>query len=199
MYGEHTIKYVMYSVPKHDPFDRSNGNGSRSAEEDWLDEHTTAAENEWSTAETTFYYWEAGDGQNQRYKDLYDTHHGKGEDDRRSTIRRSYIMKDASTFCNILELSQPEADRVVEIAENLNFSSNRFGGKPYEKILLAVCSLVSDRALSQRIDKNCIDSSAANRRIILTDEFRDLMDANNLGSREHSRIRQMLREKTEMF
>lgn len=183
----------------HDPFDRSNGNGSRSAEEDWLDENTTAAENQWSTASTTFYYWEAGYGQSQHYKELYDWHHGKGEGDRRSTIRRSHIVNDAETFVNILELSEPEAKQVVQIAQELDFSSTKFGGKPYEKILLAVISLVSDQALSRKLDQDNINSDAANRRIILDDKFRDLMEVNNLGSKEHNRIRQMLREKTTLF
>lgn len=189
----------MSSVQFYDPLDRSDGNGSRSAEEDWLDENTTAAENEWSTAETTFYYWEASADKNQHYKDLYAKHHGKGEGDRRSTIRRSHIVSDAETFVNILELPRPQAERVTEIAQELNFSSNRFGGKTYEKILLAVCSLVSDKALSRRLDHTNVDNGVANRRIVLTDSFRELMSVNSLGSREHNRIRQMLREKTELF
>jgi len=183
----------------YDPFDRSNGNGSRSAEEDWLDENSTAAENQWSTASTTFYYWEASPARQSKFEDLYDAHHGKGEQDRRSTIRRSHIINDAQTFTDILELPDPEATRVIEIAKDLDFSSNRFGGKPYEKILLAACSLVFDESLSRHADKNRIDASVASRRLILDDTFRDLMDANNLGSNEHSRIRQMLREKTDKF
>jgi len=189
----------MLSVQNYDRFDRSNGNGSRSAEEDWLDENTTAKENQWSTAETTFYYWESGAGQSQHYKNLYDAHHGKGESDRDFTIRRSHIVNDAKTFVSILEMPDPEAEHVIALAQELDFSSKKFGGKPYEKILLAVCSLVSDEALSRNVNQNSIDSSLANQRLILTDEFRDLMDVNNLGSKEHSRIRQMLREKTEKF
>lgn len=188
----------MNIVQEHDPLDRTNGNGSRSAEEDWLDDNTTSSENEWSTAETTFYYWEASSGQQSHFEELYDKHHGKGESDRRSTIRRSYIVKDARTFCSILELPDPQRNHVISIAEDLDFSSNRFG-KKYEKILLAVCSLVSDQALSQYIDNTNNSSDAIERRIVLSDEFRELMDANNLGSREHNRIRQMLREKTEHF
>lgn len=189
----------MDSVQKHDPLDRSNGNGSRSAEEDWLDDNTTAAENEWSTAETTFYYWEASAGQQSHFEELYNKHHGKGESDRRSTIRRSYIVKDAQTFASILELPDAQSERIIQIAETLDFSSKRFGGKPYEKILLAVCSLVSDQALSQYIENTDGSRDAIERRIVLTDEFRELMETNDLGSREHNRIRQMLREKTEHF
>lgn len=188
----------MKSVYPFDAFDRSNGNGSRSAEEDWLDENSTAAENQWSTAETTFYYWEAAANKRERFEDLYDAHHGKGEGNRRSTIRRSHIVNDAETFVNLLELPEPQSQRIVEIAKRLDFSSTRFGGKPYEKILLAVCSLVSDEALSDRLDKTN-NSGAIERRIVLQDTFKELMEVNSLGSREHNRIRQMLREKTEEF
>jgi hypothetical protein len=189
----------MSSVHMFDPFDRSNGNGSRSAEEDWLDENSTASENQWSTAETTFYYWEASASQQEKFESLYNAHHGKGEGDRRSTIRRSHIVNDAETFVNVLELPRPQAERVVNIAKDLDFSSNRFGGKPYEKILLAVCSLVSDQALSQRLNHQNIDSSLEAQRIVLDETFRDLMEVNDLGSREHNRIREMLREKTDRF
>jgi len=128
----------MSSV-NHDPFDRSNGNGSRSAEEDWLDENSTIAEN------------------------------------------------------------QCERERVVNIAQELDFSSTRFGGKPYEKILLAICSLVSDEELSRRFEEGTIQATATQQRLILSERFRDLMEVNSLGSKEHSRIRQLLRDKTELF
>lgn len=189
----------MKSVQHYDPFDRSDGNGSRSAEEDWLDENTTAEENQWSTAETTFYYWEASAANQKKFQSLYKKHHGKGEDDRKSTIRRSHIVSDAEMFVSVLEMPRSQRERVTNIAEELNFSTKRFGGKSYEKILLAVCSLVSDEALSRNINQEEVDGSIANRRLILTDEFRDLMEVNSLGSKEHSRIRQMLREKTDFF
>lgn len=182
-----------------DRFDRSNGTGARSVEEDWLDENTTAMENQWSTANTTFYYWEADAPQRNKFQDLYNAHHGKGESDRRTTIRRSHIVNDAETFCNILELPTLQQERVVEIARDLDFSSNRFGGKPYEKILLAICSLVSDQALSRRLDESTSDYTLAEERIVLNESFKELMEANNLGSREHRRIRQMIREKTSLF
>lgn len=176
-----------------DSFDRSNGNGSRSAEEDWLDEHTTASENEWSTAATTFYISDAPSHRQQHFESLYKKHNGWGERDRKSTIRRSHIVNDAETFCNILELPDYQTREVVNIAQELNVSANRFGGKPYEKILLAVCSLISDSELSDK------SYASVDKRLIFTDAFRDLMDVNELGSREHNRIREMLREKTEYF
>lgn len=189
----------MYISPLFDPFDRSSGNGSRTVEEDWLDENSTASENQWSTASTTFYYWEASAKKRDKFQDLYDAHHGRGESDRRSTIRRSHIINDAETFCNVLGLPDYQTDEVVRIARQLDFSTNRFGGKPYEKILLAICTLVSDQDLSKQLDRHQNSDDVAGRRVVLSDEFRDLMDANSLGSREHRKIRQMLREKTDYF
>jgi hypothetical protein len=188
----------MQSAGLYDSFDRSNGNGSRNAEEDWLDEHSTAAENQWSTAETTFYYWEASASQQKKFEQLYDKHHGKGESDRLSTIRRSQIVSDAETFCSILELPEPESKRVLRIARSLNFSSNRFGGKKYEKVLLGICSLVSDESLSRRLSEKS-NSRIINERLVFQDEFKELMEANGLSSQEHNSIRQMLRERTDEF
>lgn len=176
------------------PFDTTPGNGSSNKEEEWLDVNTTASENQWSTAETTFYYWEADD---QKFKDLYDTHHGKGESDRDATIRRAHMVADAKTFCSILELPETQRNRIVELVRDFDFSSQRFGGKPYEKILLAFCSLVSDEALTRKLKKH--DRQVEGRRIICDERFKQLMDANGLGSKEHNRIRQMLREKTDEF
>lgn len=176
-----------------DSFDRRNGNGSRSVEEDWLDENTTASENEWSTAATIFYPTDAPVHMQEHYEALKEKNNGWGESDRRGTIRRSHIVKDAETFASILELPPYQRRRVREIAQDIDLSSKRFGGKPYEKILLAVCSLVADDELSNRPNPSIED------RIVLTQEFRDLMDVNRLGSREHNRIRQMLREKTDYF
>jgi len=98
-----------------------------------------------------------------------------------------------------LELSRIERERVVNIAQELDFSSTRFGGKPYEKILLAICSLVSDEELSRRFEEGTIQATATQQRLILSERFRDLMEVNSLGSKEHSRIRQLLRDKTELF
>lgn len=194
MYADLTLRYVTQTVLEAmDPFDRSNGNGSRSAEEDWLDEHTTAWENQWSTAATTFYITDAPTHRQDHFESLYKAHNGWGESDRKSTIRRSHIVNDAETFCNILELPEYQRERVIELAQELDFSANRFGGKSYEKILLAVCSLISDAELSKK------SYASVDKRLIFTDEFRDLMDVNELGSREHNRIREMLRQKTDHF
>ena len=181
-----------------DALDRRDGAGARSAEEDWLDDNSTAEENQWSTAATTFYVSDAPTRKQSRFESLYEIHNGWGESDRRASIRRSHIINDAETFCNILELPRYQRRRVMDITETLDFSS--FGGKSYEKILLAICSLVSDEELSSRLRRDGHNSnSLENNRLLLQDDFRDLMDVCELGSSELSRIRQMLREKTDYF
>ena len=181
-----------------DALNRRRGTGARSAQEDWLDDNSTAAENQWSTASTTFYVSDAPMHKQSQYQSLYKIHNGWGESDRRGTIRRSQIINDAETFADVLELPPYQRRRVIHISETTEVSN--FGGKSYEKILLAICSLVSDEQLSLRLRRDehgC--ESLENNRLILQDEFRDLMDVCGLGSSELRRIRQMLREKTDYF
>lgn len=176
-----------------DALDRRGGNGSRNAEEDWLDDNTTASENQWSTAATTFRVSEAPFHKQRLYQDLYDWHTGKGEADRRSTILRAQAIDDAETFTNILNIPSPERQRIITIVEDLDYASDRFGGKAYEKLILAVCSLVTDKALSSGEEPSVED------RLIYDDTFEELMDNVGLDRREHNRIRAMLREKTDYF
>lgn len=183
-----------------DPFDRSNGNGSRNETDDWLDGESIFS-NEWgSTAATTFKPTDT-DGQNHpipqrkqnRLERLYDLQNGKGESSRKETIRASYIENDAETFMSVLELPEPQRETVREILTNLDISSNNFGGRRYEKIILAVCSLVADEALSNQPNPSVQD------RLFLTDEFRDLMEVNSMSGSEHRSIRVSVREKSDYF
>jgi len=178
-----------------DPLDRSDGNGSRSREEDWLDQNTTASENQWSTANTTFYVTDVPDHRRNKFENLYDRHHGKGESDRSSTLSRMKMVADTEAFCAVLDLPQLLRDRILYIMEDIDISSNNFGGKSYEKIILAVTSLVHDRHLSSLSPEN-IDYQ---QRLIFDDNFRDLMDSNSIGSRELRSIREMVRQKTDYF
>lgn len=183
-----------------DPFDRSNGNGSSSSSDDWLDGESIFG-NEWgSTAATTFKPADT-DGQNhpipqrkrERLERLYDLQNGKGEQSRKDTIRASYIENDAETFMSVLEMPEPQRETVRDILSNLDISSNNFGGRRYEKIILAVCSLVADEALSSQ------PNPSVNDRLFLTDEFRDLMEVNKMSSSEHRSLRVSVREKSDYF
>lgn len=178
-----------------DPFDRTDGNGSRSREEDWLDQNTTAAEHQWSTADTTFYMSDVPPHKRSKFKDLYDVHHGKGESDRSSTLPRMKMVADTKTFCAVLELSEPLRERILHIMKNIDISANETGGKPYEKIILAVITLVHDEHLSAQ-PTGSVDYK---QRLIFDDDFRELMEANSLGSKELRSVREQVRSKTEYF
>jgi len=178
-----------------DPFDRSNGNGSRTSEEDWLDEHTTSAENEWSSAKTTFYYWDAPAHKQRQYQELYEKQHGKGDSNRSAELPRMRALADTDSFCSMLELPNPVRERATHIVQNIDISSNETGGKSYEKIILAVISLVYDEHLSSLPP----DSVQYDQRLIFDDTFRDLMDNNAIGSKELRGIREQVRTSSDYF
>lgn len=178
-----------------DPLDRTGGNGSRTAEEDWLDQNTTSAENEWSSAETTFYYWDAPPHKQREFQSMYDAHHGKGDSNRASELSRMRAMSDTDAFCSMLELPEPVRERVIHIMEEIDISANNSGGKSYEKFILAVCTLAHDEYLSNRPEGEV----EYKQRLIFDDTFRDLMDSNAVGSNELRSVREQIRTKTDFF
>lgn len=188
-----------------DPFARGNGNGSRAAEDDWLDE-ASIFHNEWgSTAATTFnpegtdaYGRELPKHKREKFERLYQWHNGKGESSRKDTIRQSHIVNDARAFMSVLEMPDMQRNRVLDILQELDISSNNFGGRRYEKIILALCSLVADESLTRRLERE-ENPSAVENRLFLTDEYRDLMDVTEMSGREHRQIRQQIRRKSDEF
>ena len=183
-----------------DPFDRTNGNGSNSRTDDWLDE-SSIFDNEWGSAAATTFKPHGRDAygrplprdKQEKFEDLYKLHNGKGEKSRKGDIRQSHIVNDARTFMSVLEMSAPERDRTLEILDDLDISSNNFGGRSYEKILLALFSLVSDEHLTSR------RNAAVEDRLFLSDEFRELMDATAMSSSELRKTRTAIREKSDYF
>lgn len=184
-----------------DSFDRSNGNGSSGTGDDWLDSESIF-DNPWGSQAATTFKPTDTDGQEnplpkkkkQKFERLYDLQNGKGERSRKDTIRASHIENDAETFMSVLEMPEPQRETVREILDNLDISSNNFGaGRRYEKIILTICSLVADEALSDQQNPSLDD------RLFLTDEFRNLMDVNKMSSSEHRRIRVAVREKSDYF
>jgi transcription initiation factor TFIIIB Brf1 subunit/transcription initiation factor TFIIB len=178
-----------------DQLDRTGGNGSRNEQEDWLDENTTSAENEWTSAETTFYYWKAPPHKQQAFKRLYDRQHGKGDSDRASELSQQRAMADSRAFCSMLELPESLRERVLYIMERMDFSSSTTGGKSYEKIILAVISLVYDEYLSSRP----LEEIQYEQRLIFDETFRQLMENNGYGSKELRGVREQIRSKSDFF
>lgn len=174
-----------------DTLQRETGDGSGEKVDDWMDGNSRIHPNHWSTAQTTFRVSDAPAHKRQKYDDLKDAHDGKGEQDRRTTIRQAKILKDTDTFCSICELPNQQAERVSSIIQESDISSNNYGGKSYEKIILSVMSLVVDESIDnpERMDQ----------RLILQDEFKDLITSVGTSSSELRRIRQMIRERTDYF
>lgn len=184
-----------------DALSRESGDGSRSTEADWMDENTRVSDNKWTSSRTTF-WTEGTDGngntlnksQRDKYKRLRKVHDRfAGENkkyNRKTTIRYGHIMNDVYTFCNLCSLREQQTESVSNIIRETDISSNNYGGKSYEVIILAVMSLIVDRDIDSVEDMN--------KRLLLTDSFRNLMDSNEVGSSELRTVRQMVRERVDL-
>jgi len=193
IYEDIQHKYMKYFHDVIDPFDRTFGTGSREEVDDMIDENSIF-ENPWgSTAETSFNPEESSEHNKKRMKRLEDRQNGKGEPDRKHTINQSHMKEDMETFMSVLELAPRERDTVRHIMENLDISSQNFGGVKYEKIILTVCSLVSDQFLSEQPDPDL------DNRLFLSDIFKELMDVNNMTRSDHRKLRASVREKSDYF
>ncbi len=176
--------YLLY------PFDNTNGNGSNDKTEDWADE-VSIFSNDWgSQAATTFKKSESDDENIER---LYRKHHGKGNKNRKSQIRQSHIKNDINMYASRLELSDYERQEVHRVIKEIDISSQNFGGKAYEKIILATCSLIADRELSKRGDAS-IDARVSNM-----DIFNEIMETIDMSLSEHRDLRVKIREESKMF
>jgi hypothetical protein len=191
---------MQYLNASLDSLDRRDGNGASSSTDDWLDS-TSIFHNQWgSAAATTFNPSEVDGGvspdfrsRTEKFEELYELHNGKGERSRKSDIRQSHIVNDANLFMSRLELPEPERERVLTILDDMDISSHNFGSRRYEKIILALCSLISDELLSNQPDPSLDD------RLFLTDEFEQLMESTDMSSRELRQIRAKIRQSSDYF
>lgn len=99
---------------------------------------------------------------------------------------RAGKINDAKLIANHLSLSPSERDKLLRMADEIDF--NNFGSHTTEQVLMGCASLVSDE-----------NTTVYENRIILQDEFRELLDAFDMGSKEHRQIRQSIRERTDFF
>ena len=170
----------MYAI-----LDRSSGNGSRKYTEDWLDENTTAKEDRFAKGRTTFRPDDAPSHLQRKYEWLRDRHNGKWAKDRDRQLKKAMIRVDAEAFCDVLNLSSVESQEVQEIIEDSDMSSNNYGGKPYEKVVVAICSLVSDKYTDD-----------FDNRIVNTERFGEILEHVDMSRGEHKRLRQAVRERS---
>lgn len=200
MSGVYSIYYTMDIVNPFDSFDRGTGNGSRNQTDDWLDDQSIF-DNEWGSSAATTFKPSDTDGKGntlaqekqEKFQQLYKLHNGKMERDREKDIRHSHIRNDTKTFISVLEMPNIQQEEVLEIVEELDISSNNFGSYKYEKIILAVCSLVADRHLGKQ------PNPSLDERLFLTDSFRELMDVTKCSSSELRDLRESVRQKSAYF
>ena len=185
-----------------DHLKRNRGYGSRTVSEDWLDENSRIKDNKWTSSQTTFWPHDTdAKGETiprhmqrrfQKLRQRHDRYAGESENyNRKTEIRYGHIMNDVYTFCNVCELPAYQTESVASIIKTANISSNAFGGRSYEKIILAVMSLVVDRDIDT--------TENLDTRLIVHDGFRDLMDAVGLGATELRRIRRSVQQRINIY
>jgi len=196
---------MTHTTQGYDAFDRSNGNGSASGSEDLIEEESIYT-NEWgSSAATTFNPADTDahgnplpQSKQQKFEDLYALNNGRGEKSRRQDIRRSKVINDTKTFMSVAEIPQPLRERILHIVKNFDISSREMGGRRYEKVILAICSLVSDEELTNRHTVES-DLDILDKRLYNKEEFQSLMDTVNMSGTEYRSIRNQVRQKSDYF
>jgi hypothetical protein len=95
-------------------------------------------------------------------------------------------LNDAKLIADHLSLPPNEREKLLRMAVEIDF--NNFGSYSSEQVLVACSSLVSDE-----------NTTVYENRIILRDEFRELMETFDMGSKDHQQIRQAIRERTNFY
>lgn len=163
------------------------GDGSGSETAGLLDETNVRSHDERSLARTWISIEDVPPDRRDKWRRIINEwHDGQSDPDKGSANWRAGKLNDARLFASHLGLSEPERDKVVEMADEIDFT--KFGSFKTEQVLVACCSLVRDE-----------NTEEYGNRIILQDEFRELMDVTGLGSSQHRKIRQAIRERTDYF
>ena len=167
---------------------RDAGDGNSEWSDVTFDEESLYEDREGSQARTTFFHWDPAldDKNRDKWKRLSQWNHSKGEDQQTTRKWHAAKVNDAKLFCDHLDFNEQQTDKVIEMAEEIDF--DQFGNFSTEQVLVAACSLVADEHTTNFED-----------RIITRDEFKELMDVVEIGSKEHRTIRQAIRERTDYF
>lgn len=163
-----------------------SGEGSKTTKMEFIDKETPVANDGRSQTRTTFRYEDAPQGKQEQYRRLAKINDGMHDSSRPIENWRVGKENDVDLFANHLSLSDVEHMELREMASDIDF--NKFGTYTVGQVLVSLCSLISDK-----------HTTVFDNRIILKEEFQELLEVNNMGSREHRRIRQLIREKTDHF
>jgi hypothetical protein len=186
------MKYAAVKLQENNlrPQQQGGGNG---AQERFIDQESPQENDGRSTTVTGFDPHDARSGKIYRQGEWIDKwewlnqlNDGVQDKNRSKHNWRAGKLNDAKLIANRLELTRPERDKLKRMADSIDF--NQFGSYRSEQILLACASLISDE-----------NTTVYDNRIILQDEFREMLTSFDMGSSDHQQIRQAIRERTEYF
>lgn len=184
--GDTSIAAVLLQRRK---IQRESGDGNSDWADEEFDNNSLYHDREASKAHTTLFHWDTALGINadrDKWERLTKWNHGKGEDDQSSRKWQAGKVNDAELFCDHLDFSEEQTDRVVQMTKTIDF--DQFGSYSTEQVQASLCSLVADEQTTNFED-----------RIITRTEFKELMDVVQLGSKEHRNVRNAVRERTDYF
>lgn len=162
------------------------GDGANGSQEAYIDQHSIQSNDGRSRTRTTFYWWEAPPGKREQYENLAEWNDGVQDKDRASHNWERGKLNDAELFCEHLDFTKQEAQKVTRMTKDIDFDA--FGSFTVEQVLVGCCSLVADENTENFED-----------RIITRDEFKELMGVVGIGSTEHRRVRKGIRDRTDYF
>lgn len=172
-----------------DNMDRGHGSGARSSTEDFDASSRYESDNEFSKSRTTFEKSQANsnEGKWERLRKM-NRHEPRGED--KEFFRRAERLQDTKLFCDVLELPKELTKRVIDVVDEFDFDSKKYG-KAYEKLILVIINLLHDKTLGE--------GDSYKDRVIYDDTYKELMEVTGLDSTERQRIRNNIRKNSEHF
>lgn len=136
---------IYLNYDKTHLFGRKQGDGSKTALEEIIDQNAVIENDGRSTTRTMFYAEDANYDSpviEQRYRWLAKLNDGVGEKGRFTANYNADVRRFIQTLGGHLELTAYQVDRVIYVMADLNL--NTFGPYSYEKISMAVISLVAN-------------------------------------------------------
>jgi len=192
--------------------DRQAGSGALTKKDGWEQEHHEEygyANDGRSNTRTTF-YWRGDDStpshmrdrdRHQRHRDPEDRrswdelakwNDGKGEPSRKQDNFEADVMRWTQTFCNQLELTDYQYERVRYVVEHIEMGE--FGWIPAEHIILGTISLVIDAETDADPEEWSPDDW-----IVYRDDFEALMDDTSMERGTLWTVRKRIHHDTEFF
>jgi hypothetical protein len=162
------------------------GDGTSSEIAEMIDESQPDAENGSSMMHTKFNHWEAPSSQEGKWRNLWQLADGQRNSDKSSQNWAAGKQNDAKLFADQLNFAEHERTKLKKMAREVDFT--KFGSFSTDQVLVASASLIRDE-----------NTTKYENRIILQDEFKELMEVTGVGSKQLRKMRQAIRERTNFF